>query len=98
MRKPKDFQQLVDMGVDMVASELWFERADNRWPTRSNAAKFNLIPKRTHHEYRRNFFSSRVVDKWNSLPSEIREAATVSQFKRLFRRHTQASVTPARME
>ena len=46
------------MGVDMVASELWFERADNRWPTRSNAAKFNLIPKRTHHEYRRNFFSS----------------------------------------
>ena len=82
-------------GIDKVECELWFERADSRRPTRSNTAKHSLVPRRTQHEYRRNFFSSRVVDHWNSLPSEMREARTVSQFKRLYRRYTQAAVAPA---
>ena len=77
-------------GVDEVNSELWFERADSRRTTRNN-----LVPKRSHHEYRRNFFSQRVVETWNLLPAEVREAATVSQYKRLYRRHTQAAVAPA---
>ena len=85
----------IVMGVDMVNSDLWFERAESRRPTINNAVKHNLVPKRSHHEYRKNFFSLRVVEKWNSLPSEVREAATVSQFKRLYRRHTQAAVAPA---
>ena len=82
-------------GVDTVNSELWFERADSRRTTRNNAVRHNLVPKRSHHEYRRNFFSQRVVETWNLLPAEVREAATVSQFKRLYRRHTQAAVAPA---
>ena len=82
-------------GVDTVNSELWFERADSRRTTRNNAVRHNLMPKRSHHEYRRNFFSQRVVETWNLLPAEVREAATVSQFKRLYRRHTQAAVAPA---
>ena len=82
-------------GVDTVNSELWFERADSRRTTRNNAVRHNLVPKRSHHEYRRNFFSQRVVETWNLLPAEMREAATVSQFKRLCRRHTQAAVAPA---
>ena len=82
-------------GIDKVECELWFERADSRRPTRSNTVKHSLVPRRTQHEYRRNFFSSRVVDHWNSLPSEMREARTVSQFKRLYRRYTQAAVAPA---
>ena len=78
-------------GVDEVNSELWFERADSRRTTRNN-----LVPKRSHHEYRRNFFSQRVVETWNLLPAEVREAATMSQFKRLYRRHTQAAEHPHR--
>ena len=39
---------------------------------------------RSHHENRRNFFSQRVVESWNLLPAEVREAAAVSQFKRLY--------------
>ena len=83
-------------GIDKVECELWCERADSRRPTRSNAMRHNLVLRRTHHEYRKNFFSSRVVDQWNSLPAEMREAPTVSRFKRLYRRQTQAAVAPAR--
>ena len=74
----------IVMGVDMVNSELWFERADNRRLSRNNVVRHNLVPKKANHEFRRQFFSSRVVDKWNSLPTDVREAKTVSHFKRLY--------------
>ena len=44
-------------GVDMVNSELWFERADSRRTTINNTARHNLVPERSHHEYRRNFLT-----------------------------------------
>ena len=44
-------------GVDTVNSELWFERADSRRTTRNNAVRHNLVPKRSHHECRRNFLA-----------------------------------------
>ena len=76
-------------------SELWFERADSRRVTRNNAVRHNLVPKRDQHEFRRNFFSSRVVEHWNRLPEEVRDAPTVSSFKRLYRRHAEGTVAPA---
>ena len=44
-------------GVDMVNSELWFERADSRRTTINNTARHNLVPERSHYEYRRNFLT-----------------------------------------
>ena len=35
-------------GIDTVECELWFERADSRRPTRSNASKHNLVPRRKY--------------------------------------------------
>ena len=64
--------------IDTDNSELWFERADSRRVTRNNAVRHNLVPKMDHHEFRRNFFSSRVIDQWNSLPEDVRDAPTVS--------------------
>ena len=81
--------------MDTDNSELWFERADSRRVMRNNAVRHNLVPKRDQHEFRRNFFSSRVVEHWNRLPEEVRDAPTVSSFKRLYRRHTEGTVAPA---
>ena len=53
-------------------SDLWFERATNRKPTRNNIVRHNLVQKRANPEYKRQFFSSRVVDNCNNLPTEIR--------------------------
>ena len=59
----------IVMGIDMVNCDLWFERAGKRRPTRNNIVRHNLVPRRSNHEYRRKFFSSRVVDRWNNLPT-----------------------------
>ena len=76
--------------------ELGFVRADNRRPTRNGAGRDKLLVKRADHEYRRNYFSLRVIDDWNELPDTVKEARNVSAFKRLYRRHRDAMVTPIR--
>ena len=52
------------------------------------------MPKRGQHEYRRNFFSLRVIEEWNSLPVTVRDAPTMSSFKRQYRRHLEAMAAP----
>ena len=81
--------------IDMDNGEILFERADTRRPTRNYGGRDNLIVKRSQHEYRKNFFSIRVVGDWNSLPDMLKEAGTVSCFKRLYRRHIAGTVAPA---
>ena len=76
-------------------SDQWFESANNRRATRNSAVRHNLVPRRSQHEYRRNFFSSRVIVTWNSLPEAVRDAPTVSSFKRQYRRHLEGTVAPA---
>ena len=64
-------------------SDDFFTRADEQRPTRAAAGKDNLVKKRSHHEFRKNFCSSRVTDEWNGLPDNIKEATTVSSINRL---------------
>ena len=40
-----------------------------------------FIRKNVRTELRRNFFSNRVVEQWNSLPSEVKMAKNVKIFK-----------------
>ena len=68
--------------MDTDNSDPWFERATSRRVTRNSAVRHNLAPKRGQHEFRRNFFSSRVIVTWNSQPEAVRDAPTVSRFKR----------------
>ena len=42
-----------------------------------------LFKGRCRLEIRRNFFSQRVVDHWNSLPQEVIDAESVNGFKRM---------------
>ena len=81
-------------GMDADSSELWFSRADVGRAIRAASGKDNILPKRSHHEYRRNFFSQRVVEEWNSLPDQVKSARNAQCFKRLYRRHTEGIAAP----
>ena len=81
--------------LDTGNSDQWFERANNRRATRNNTVRHNLVPKQGQHKFRRNFFSSRVIMTWKSLPKAVRDALTVSSFKRQYRRHLEGTVAPA---
>ena len=96
-RKEIDMVQTYKMvnNVDTDNSEMWFERADIRRVTRNNAVRHNLVPKRGQHEYRRNSFSHRVIEAWNNLPVTVRDAPSVSSFKRQYRRHLETTAVPA---
>ena len=74
--------------IDSDNSEMWFTRADAGRSTRSASGKDNMVQKRCHHEFRRNFFSQRVIGEWNTLPDQVKNAHNVQCFKRLYRRHT----------
>jgi len=43
-----------------------------------------LVPQQTTLDVRKYFFSNRVVNTWNELPSEIRYASSVNTFKNLY--------------
>jgi hypothetical protein len=72
---------------DTSFSAQWFDMAATRRPTRHSTGIMNLIPKRAQHNFRREFFSHRVVEKWNQLPDAVKAAKTADSFKMLYRRH-----------
>ncbi len=41
----------------------------------------NLREKAARLEIRRNFFSNRVIDNWNMIPSVVKNARTVASFQ-----------------
>ena len=41
----------------------------------------NLVPKKTNLNVRKSFFTNRIVNDWNLLPSDIRYATSVNLFK-----------------
>jgi hypothetical protein len=76
---------------DNKFSEQWFTRAATRRPTRMAAGLNNLLPQRGHHEYRRGFFSLRVVDSWNRLPDDVKAAKSAAGFKHWYRQHMETT-------
>jgi hypothetical protein len=72
---------------DNSFSAQWFDMAATRRPTRHSTSIMNLIPKHAQHDFRRKFFSHRVVEKWNRLPDVVKAAKTAASFKTLYRRH-----------
>jgi hypothetical protein len=54
---------------DSEYSEKWFTKMENGRQTRRNTGMM-LRPQRAAHNFRRSFFSCRVAEPWNSLPSE----------------------------
>ena len=85
----------IMQGHDRVASITWFQRVDvTVRTTRSASDPLNLKQQASRLETRRNFFSNRVVEAWNLVPSEIKSARTVHGFKNAYRKHRETWCNP----
>ena len=66
--------------IDDVDKAKWFHQTPVG-RTRATEGGHQIVRENSRLELRRNFFSQRVADKWNSLPREAKEATTVREFK-----------------
>jgi hypothetical protein len=83
-------------GLDKVNSETWFQMAAHaERATRSSDGPLNLRQRHARLEVRRNFFSNRVVESWNQVPIDAKNARNAGMFKRLYRAHREAQASPA---
>ena len=66
-----------------VEPSTWFKMVDvsRQRQTRSAVHHLNIQPERTNLEIRKHFYSNRVVEKWNNLPTNVKEAPNVNTFK-----------------
>jgi hypothetical protein len=82
-------------GVDKVNSDSWFQMVDQAGrATRSTDDPLNVRPKAARLEIRKNFFSSRVTESWNKIPSHVKNVKTVSGFKRSYKKHRELVAPP----
>jgi hypothetical protein len=96
-------RHLVDMvqtfkivkGIDRVEHGTWFNlAAEGGRATRSADCPNNLRQMAARLEVRRNFFSNRVIDSWNHLPTHVKNVKTVSSFKHGYKNYTAGLVPP----
>ena len=57
------------------------QRSQNSRTTRLQADEFNLTKERCRIDCRKNFFTNRIVEVWNSLPSELKHTTPVKKFR-----------------
>ena len=76
-------------GFDDVKSDTWFNTVGSgeHRLTRLTADPLNLMPSRFRLELRASFFSQRVVNLWNSLPGEVKNARNPKMFKSIYQRY-----------
>jgi ribonuclease P/MRP protein subunit RPP40 len=80
--------------IDDVDPKTWFTKVNERQQTTRSAVcvsgdgevvqRMNLMQPKARLDVRKNFFSCRVVDSWNKLPSSVQEAADVNDFKQKY--------------
>ena len=80
-RKRVDLIQMykVCSGKLNVKPETWFTMCDVRngaATTRMQSGLYNVVPPAWNGEIRRNFWSVRVSEEWNSLPDSVKQAET----------------------
>ena len=67
---------------DNVNSEIFFKLANpSAYVTRLTSCPYNITPQISRLDIRKNFYSNRVINTWNSLPSDLKEAPSVASFK-----------------
>ena len=71
------------MGFDDVRSDIWFDLVGQN-PTRVTKAikdPLNIVSRNPKCDIRKKFFSQRVIEKWNELPSDVKNSRNVACFK-----------------
>ena len=69
--------------VDNVNPDIWFKTVGENPArvTRLSNYVLNLVKSRSRLDVRSQFFSQRVVDKWNSLPTDVKTKPSINSFK-----------------
>ena len=67
----------IFQGIDNISSDIFFNL--NKSNTRGHAYKLYKGPFK--RQCRQHFYSQRVIDPWNKLPSEVVEARSLNMFK-----------------
>ena len=83
-------------GKDDVSPSIWFQTmAEFRGTgisTRQSEGIYNIHPKESQNQVRRNFFSQRVVAPWNALPDWVKQSTSVNMFKNTLDDHMKQGV------
>lgn len=76
-------------GFTKVNFNTWFKLSDNN---RTRGHRYKLEKSRSRLDIRKHFFSQRVVNAWNKLPSEVVESESINAFKNRYDRCMQAKI------
>jgi hypothetical protein len=70
-------------GIGNMKKEDFFELVGNREVARTRLAQgaLNLRVQRARTEIRKNAFAVRIVNRWNSLPDNVKTCENVNRFK-----------------
>ena len=84
----------IMQGIDDVDYHSWFTKVSHRHQKTRQAVNvleegrivenLNVMKSKARLDVRKNFYSCRVVDSWNSLPLDIQCAGNVQDFKEKF--------------
>ena len=96
-RKQLDMIQTFKImsGLSKVERGTWFQKAsDGGRTTRLAADPFNIRQRNARLDIRRNFFTNRVVDDWNNIPSSVKCSVTVEGFKNGYNSYKRELMVP----
>jgi ribonucleases P/MRP protein subunit RPP40 len=68
-------------GIGDLNPDDWFDKMPDGHGTRASADPLNLRPRNDTLDLRKNFFSIRVVEVWNKIPSHVKSLSSPEKFK-----------------
>ena len=72
-----------------VEKNMWFNLVNpSERVTRLSSCQHNIKAQKFRTDMRKNFFSNRVVEVWNSLPTEVKMVESVKSFKNKLKKHS----------
>ena len=75
-------------GRTNVEKESWFDMAASApRNTRATADPLNVRVQHGRLEVRKKFFTVRVTDQWNKVPSQVKQMRTANSFKKAYAKH-----------